>query len=212
MMSPLHGATDRGGLVPPRFTLLLSSMLLALYVTAGAAPALWVYDRAAIATGEWWRLLSAHLVHSDGEHLLWNLAALLIIGFLLERRHPLLFLAGLLAGIAAVNVWLWFGLPGLQRYCGLSGVLNTWLVLLLFALWREARQPMIVLFAVVSAVKLVVELWSEQALFSATAWPSVPSAHLAGVGAGLAVLLYSRWLRQVAVTAAGRGETTMLGS
>jgi len=211
-MSPLHGATDRGGLVPPRFTLGLAGVMLLLYWFAGPAPASWVYERSAIAAGEWWRLLSAHLVHSDGEHLLWNLAALLIIGFLLERRSPALLLSGLLTGMAAVDGWLWFGLPELQRYCGLSGVLNTWLALLLYILWRETRQPMVVLVAGACVAKLLVELSTAEALFTATAWISVPSAHLAGVLAAIPSLVSAQ--RTVRLNPAGKvhAKTTMLGS
>jgi membrane associated rhomboid family serine protease len=38
-----------------------------------------MWDRAAIDAGQWWRLLTAHLVHLDVRHLLLNIFGLLLI-------------------------------------------------------------------------------------------------------------------------------------
>ena len=46
---------------------------------------------------EWWRLVAAMFVHSGRLHLLVNMAALLQIGFLLERLH---------GGFAVATVYL----------------------------------------------------------------------------------------------------------
>jgi len=67
-------------------------------------------------------------------------------------------------------------------------VLNTLMVLLVAQLWRETRQPWVVILALVLLIKPIAELHSGQALLTHTAWPSVPSAHLAGLVAGLCVL------------------------
>ncbi len=192
MIGRAKGRADPGGLALPGLTLALALLALALYLGGGAAPPSWVFDRAAIAQGEGWRLITGHLVHSDPEHLFWNLAALLLIGWQLERRDPALFAWGLVAGTTAVDAWLWLGLPGLQRYCGLSGVLNSLMLILLVSLRRETRGPWVMLIAILSAGKLVAELASGQAMLTHTAWPSVPSAHLAGLCGGMAVLIWRR--------------------
>ncbi|MGD2082354.1 MAG: rhombosortase [Chromatiales bacterium] len=180
------------GLAPPRLTLAVALLAAALYVLAGPAPPTWVLERTAVAEGEWWRLLSGHLAHSDPEHLLWNLGALLGIGWMLEPRRPAAFAWGLVAGAAAVDTWLLAGLPGLERYCGLSGVLNTLLLILLVRLWRETRHPLVPTIGAAALVKLTVELQSGQAVLTHTAWPSVPSAHLAGLLGGVVALLLAR--------------------
>lgn len=193
-MIPASTSLNRGGHRPPRFTLFLASLALALYFIAGEAPASLVYDRMAIAGGEWWRLFTGHFVHSDGGHLLWNVTALVILGGMLEREQPVLLWTGLLAGMVAVDGGLWFGLPHLDRYCGLSGALNALLLLLLAQLWRTTGHPVVIAVAAASAIKLIVELWSNQALLTHTAWPSVPMAHLAGLCGGLCALLLLRFL------------------
>jgi len=70
----------RGGPTPPWRTLFLTGLALALYLLAGPAPEAWVYDRMAIADGELWRLMTGHLVHADGSHALWDIAALALLG------------------------------------------------------------------------------------------------------------------------------------
>jgi len=178
----------------PRFTFLLVILVLGLYGIAGDAPGSLVFDGAAVSHGEWWRLLTGHLVHSDPGHLLWNVAALVILGGMLERERPALLWVGLLAGMVAVDGGLWFGLPHLDRYCGLSGALNALLLLLLAHLWRTTGHPVVIAVAAASSIKLIVELWSNQALLTHTAWPSVPMAHLAGLCGGLSALLLWRFL------------------
>ena len=79
-MTPAAESTrDQGGLRQPWsnlpwFTLLLAGAAVLIYLVAGPAPAGLLFDRAALANGEVWRLLTGHLVHSDPAHLAWNLA------------------------------------------------------------------------------------------------------------------------------------------
>ncbi|MEE9338293.1 MAG: rhomboid family intramembrane serine protease, partial [Methylococcaceae bacterium] len=68
----------------PIKTLIMVLMMYLLWVFFGPAPEQLIYDRALISQGEIWRLLTAHLVHLDSEHLILNLAALLVLGSLLE--------------------------------------------------------------------------------------------------------------------------------
>jgi rhomboid family GlyGly-CTERM serine protease len=159
-----------------------------LWLVLGPAPPDLVYDRAAIAQGEGWRLVTGHLVHSDAEHALWDIAALALIGWILERRGRLRLALAAATGMAAVSLYLWIGLPGLVRYCGLSGLLNTLFVVALKDLWDRQPHPLIPLLALGLAGKLACELLAGQSLFIQTAWPSLPEAHLAGCLGGIAVL------------------------
>ena len=185
---------NHGGLRPPWFTFLLAVLAIGFYGLAGPAAPAWVFDRSAIADGEWWRLFSGHLVHSDGQHLIWDVSALVVIGWILERYQPVIFTWGLLAGMLAVNAWLWFGMPELERYCGLSGTLHAVLLLLLATLWRTTRQPMVLAMGFLILGKVGLEWWTNQALLTQTAWPSVPIVHFAGLCGGLAVLLLDKRL------------------
>jgi len=148
----------------------------------------------AIGQGEWWRLLSAHWVHSDGAHAAWDIAALLLLGLLFEPRLQWRLPLVLLAGTVAVDTWLWWGVPGLSHYCGLSGILNSLLIFGLMQWWRDERHPLLLLVGGASALKIVLEVGSGQALLTSTAWPSVPTTHAAGFLCG--VVLASVTLRQ----------------
>lgn len=172
----------------PWLTLTLAGLTVALFAALGPAPVDWVFDRAAIADGEWWRLLSGHWVHSDGAHLGWNLAALILLGALIETDRRRLLLAGLFGGSLAVDIAVWTLLPDMSHYCGLSGVLNTLLLLALGTLHGRSSSALLISVAAFSLLKIVVELFAGHALLTDTAWTSVPLAHLAGWTLGVMIV------------------------
>ena len=174
----------------PWLTLGLAGLVVALFAIAGPAPSAWVFDRDAILAGEWWRLITGHWVHSDPNHLAWNLTAFGLLAGTVETLGRRYLFGGLVAGMAGVDLLLWLGLPGLSHYCGLSGVLNTLLLLALLGHYRlDPRSRVIVLMVGVASLgKILFELLTRQAIFSSTAWASVPEAHLAGWLVGLALL------------------------
>ncbi|QDU59254.1 Rhomboid family protein [Planctomycetes bacterium Pan216] len=86
------------------------------------APALLEYERAAVVSGQWWRLATGHLLHWSFGHLLLDLSAVVIIGGVLERmvreRYPTLLLG--IAGTIGVSLCVFQ--PDVLVYRGLSGV------------------------------------------------------------------------------------------
>lgn len=172
----------------PWLTALAVALAILLWLGWGPAPNGLVYDRSAIAAGEWWRLLSGHLVHSDGAHALWDISALAIIGSMMESQGRCRMLAAAVAGVLAVDLCLWFGLPELSRYCGLSGILNTLFVVAMVDLWQGRRQLLFLLALLGLGIKLWLECSAGQSLVVSTAWPALPESHLAGV-AGAVLLL-----------------------
>jgi rhomboid family GlyGly-CTERM serine protease len=175
-----HGGRSR---LPWR-SLLLAALAIGAWTVYGPAPEAWVYDRLTVGRGEWWRLLTAHWVHSDGSHLLWDVSALLLFGMLFEARLGWQLPLALLAGTIGVDTWLWWGASDLRYYCGLSGVLNAVLVLGLLELWREQRHPLLPMTLAGAALKILLEMQLGEALLTRTAWPSVPAAHAAGYVSG----------------------------
>ncbi len=185
-MNGWSSMVSRGGGKPPRLTLVSVFIAALAFLVNGPASELLVFDREQIALGQWWRLLSGHWVHSDLQHLLWNLAGLSVLGLLFE---PLLgarrMFQVLVTGMLVVDLCLWFLLPELLFYCGLSGILNTLLFAGLWLAWRDRRHPVYLLVGSGALVKVVIETFMQTAVFTDTLWPSVPLAHLSGLVAAL---------------------------
>lgn len=115
------------------------------------------YDRHAIVDGEYYRLLTGHLVHLGWPHLLLNLAGLALIWLLVGDRYNRLQWLAVLAGTAVlIDAAFWYFLPELRWYVGLSGVLHGLLVAGAIVLLSVRRVEGIILLSAVSA-KLVYE-------------------------------------------------------
>lgn len=159
------------------------------------------YERAAIESGESWRLLSAHVVHLGWPHLLMNLAGLalvwLLVGAAFGRRQWCVVLALTVTGI---DIAFWWLSPELGWYVGLSGLLHGLLVAGAIALvvqGSDRRVESLVLLALVAA-KLAWEQVAGPVPGSAgvAGGAVVVDSHLygavAGLVAGLAIALHGR--------------------
>jgi len=175
--------TIHGNKSLPWITLGLFIFAALLYLTVGAAPSSLVYltDQPLV---EWYRIFTGHWVHSDIEHASLNLIALLILGVVFEPVLKKRVLSVLLFSSLAVSIWTGFLAPDLKAYCGLSGILNSLLVYGCLTLWKQYQQKIYLLFILLAATKTIVEITSQQAMFSHTSWPAIPQAHLIGMLAG----------------------------
>lgn len=87
------------------------------------------YDRAAILSGEWWRLFSGHFLHLGWMHLFLNLAGLGMILVLFWRYWTTKnFIQVFLFSLIAVCIGLWWLATDVRWYVGLSGVLHGLLI------------------------------------------------------------------------------------
>jgi rhomboid family GlyGly-CTERM serine protease len=103
--------------------ILLIVLLLALF--SDITFPLLSQERASIAHGEWWRLLTSHLVHFGWAHTLMNMAAFAIFAFAFAQEFsPLRFVALVLFCCAAVGAGIYFLNPEYEVYAGLSGVIH----------------------------------------------------------------------------------------
>ncbi|MDO6507060.1 rhombosortase [Colwellia sp. 4_MG-2023] len=84
-----------------------------------------VYHRNLIAQGEIWRLFTGHLLHTNGYHLLLNLAALVMLWALHGRFYTIKNYCALFTFCAFItSMGIYYGSPSLIQYVGLSGVLH----------------------------------------------------------------------------------------
>ncbi len=179
---------NHGSLRLPWFTLSVTALLLLLFGIAGPAPEALIYDRMEIMSGEFWRLFTGHFVHTDNTHLAWNVLAFLILGAVLEWEFRLpahIHLTVLGLGALTVDAWLWWGMPEITRYCGISAILNTQLGVAAIMLWAATKSPLAILVGLGALLKIAAEITLQTSLFTNTLWPSVPEAHLAGLVFGL---------------------------
>lgn len=208
------------GLLTPRwtrdeiaFSAGLVALVLLLAVFGDGARELLRYDRGAIASGEWWRVLSGNFVHLGIGHLaLDTLGLALLLLFFRDVFAPGDWALALLCGSLAVGLGLWFRDPLVLRYVGISGVLHT----LLFAglLLSFRHTPLLNGFVFAA---MAFRIWTEQQpdynvnyLYRQIGGAVLVDAHLYGALASLpvTVLLWRRsQVRQVRFRAADAART-----
>lgn len=176
-----------------RARLLLPALLvlLAVLVALGGDEArlAWRWDRAALADGAWWRLLSGQFAHLGLTHLVLNLSGLVLVFALVGEG-----LAGRKGWLAAtgsllsVGLGLWWCQPELAWYVGLSGLLHGLLVAGVLAS-RHFGPVETAVWLVLIAAKLAWESWAGALPGTAAlaGGPVITAAHLYGALGGALV-------------------------
>jgi rhomboid family GlyGly-CTERM serine protease len=144
-------------------------------------------DRAAVARGEVWRLLTGHWTHWTVDHLVWDSLGFVVLAVLCETRVSRgRLLLGVAGSALAVSAGVWF-LPEIEhiaRYRGLSGIDSALFVLLAVSLMRE--RPLAGLALAAFLGKSAWEVATGSTLFVQTgSFVPVPLAHLVGGAWGL---------------------------
>ncbi|TNF99301.1 MAG: rhombosortase [Gammaproteobacteria bacterium] len=182
----------RGSISLPRMTLLFSVLALVLaWLTGFASPAL-VLDLQSQQGLSWWRWFTAHWVHSDVEHLVWNVLALFILGILFENRLKGFYFTVIILSSLMIDVWFVLINPYYSAYCGLSGVLNAIMASGLVVYWKKSRDMVVPLILLAVVIKISVEWLIGGALFTQTTWAAVPQAHLIGLTVGVFVGMFAK--------------------
>ncbi len=84
-----------------------------------------VYDAELIGQGQYWRLLSGHLLHTNTFHLVLNSVAIILLWLLHGQYYTVKSYSVVLLFCALfTSLALYYLDPNLQRYVGLSGVLH----------------------------------------------------------------------------------------
>jgi rhomboid family GlyGly-CTERM serine protease len=169
--------------------------LLLLPVLAGdAGREAMRYDRTALAGGQWWRLLTAHIVHLDFDHAALNSLGLVLMWALFARDYrPPQWLAIVLGSIAAIDAGLWIRDSTVGWYVGSSGALHGIMAAGTLAHLRRRDLDGWILAAFI-VVKLAYEQSAGALPFTDSHAGVVVDAHLFGTlgGAGIAAFLRPR--------------------
>lgn len=178
---------------------LLVATVVLLSLGKDTARMLLRYDRVAILdAGEYWRLVTGHLVHDSVRHLALNLAGLAGVVALFPRHYaPGNWLWIALASVVAIDVGFVWNEPQLEWYVGLSGLLHGVLAAGAIAWWRFESKALALTLTVVLIVKLTWEQ-VQGALPLSGDMSVIVAAHLYGaIGGALAAgaiwFVQQRW-------------------
>jgi rhomboid family GlyGly-CTERM serine protease len=164
--------------------LVVLALIVALSATGEWGRTRLAYDRDALTHYQWWRLISAHLVHLSWRHALLNGAGLGVLWALFAREFTpwrWLWIVGL-SGLA-IDLGLWFLHPSVDWYVGGSGVLHgAWAAGACAAYRRGEGMGAVTMLLLV--IKLIYEQQSGSSVFEGDL-PLVPAAHLLGALGGL---------------------------
>jgi len=173
--------------------------------------ALLAYDRNAILSGEWWRMITGHWVHFSPQHFLYDTAAFGIAGTMIEQRGYRNF--GWLCVVATfvISASMLVFEPGLALCGGLSGLAIAAVVFLAMhgleesGAWRWICGAALVL----CAAKLLVELTTHRFILlqaPGNLMP-VPANHIAGALTALVVYAWPRVRDRFSVLCSSPGNS-----
>jgi rhomboid family GlyGly-CTERM serine protease len=174
--------------------LIACAVLLLPELGGDVGRALLRYDRAGLAAGQWWRLLTGHLVHLDLEHAALNSLGLILMWALFARDYkPGQWLLIALATLAAIDAGLWLRDSTIAWYVGSSGALHGVMAAGTLAHLRRRDMDGWILAAFI-VVKLSFEQSSGALPFADSGASVVVDAHLYGAlgGAAMATFLKPR--------------------
>ena len=149
-----------------------------------------LYDRSAIAQYEWWRLIANHWVHLSTDHLFWSAATFLVLGSMCEIMNPKRTYVVMGISVISIPIAIWWGMPDLMIYGGLSGLDCAFYALLMtLFIKREIRSRNWIWAAVFLilltglAAKVIYESVTGMTIFvtnTHTGMIPVPLSHLVG--------------------------------
>ncbi|HEY6924910.1 MAG TPA: rhombosortase [Steroidobacteraceae bacterium] len=169
--------------------LLACAVLLLPELWGDAGRSLLRYDRAGLAAGQWWRLLTAHVVHLDLEHAALNSLGLVLMWALFARDYkPGQWALILLSAVTAIDAGLWLRDSTVMWYVGSSGVLHGVMGAGTLAHLRRRDLDGWLLAAFI-LVKVGYEQQAGALPFADSGAGVIVNAHLYGVFGGLALAI-----------------------
>jgi rhomboid family GlyGly-CTERM serine protease len=194
-MSIIHQAVRHA----PRASLLLTFAAGVIHLFYSLRIQL-LYERSALVHHELWRLLTCHWVHLSGGHLFWSAMTFLGLGSLGELMDKKKYYATVAVSAVLIPAAIWWEMPDLKIYGGLSGIdcaLYALLMVLLIKREIRSRSRFWVAFFSLLLVGLIAKI-AYETVTGLTIFVSnthsgmvpVPLAHLVGgvVGTGIGLL------------------------
>jgi rhomboid family GlyGly-CTERM serine protease len=145
---------DKSSLAAWRFPAGLAAIIVLTQAAGPMVHGALAYDRAAIASGEVWRMFTANFVHLSWYHCFLNVLALVAYALLCPGRVTALAWTARVAALSlGVSMGLYAFAPRVDTYVGLSGALHGLFVLGLWPL--AARRDLIAIGCLVFLVSKI---------------------------------------------------------
>jgi len=106
----------------PLFVILLSSIA---YFFDDTLSSTFIYQRDLVENGEFWRIFTGHIFHTNGYHFLLNISAVSLLWALHGQFYnPRIYLLLLISSAVTSSIGVHFFSQDIHQYVGLSGVLH----------------------------------------------------------------------------------------
>lgn len=177
--------------------LAICALLIALESLGDEGRLLLRYERALVAQGQWWRLLTGHIVHLGWTHLALNLMGLALMWALFFPDYSVRGWAViLLCSLVTIDAAFFFIERDVRWYVGLSGLLHGVMAAGTIAYVRR-REPGAWVLVPFLIGKLIYEQFVGTMPYSldSAGGPVVVDAHLYGVLGAVIGVLALRWRR-----------------
>ena len=155
-----------------------------------------VYDRQAILSGEFWRLLTAPLVHFSASHIFWDVVVFGVAGFAINASGFRSF--WLVCSFATIIPSLIFllSIPEIERYGGLSGLSTGAVAYFCLCSAHKSRKNRIIWLVILAVMgtKILIETTMGAPIFVQSEripFRVLPLAHIVGFLGALATIIWS---------------------
>ncbi len=178
--------------------LAICAALAAIESLGDAGRLLLRYERELVAQGEWWRLLTGHIVHLGWTHFALNVMGLALMWALFFPDYSLRSWALILScSLIAIDAAFFFIERDVRWYVGLSGVLHGVMAAGTLAYVRR-REPGAWILLPFLVGKLLYEQFVGTMPYSldSSGGPVVVDAHLYGVLGAVVAVVALRWRAQ----------------
>ena len=170
-----RGVTFRSRTACPGRLCALALLAIAFFLNPNLA-SLSEFNRAKVADGQAWRIVSCHWTHYSASHLFWDLLMFVALGAIGESRNRSSMLTVTAVTAILIPAAIWYVLPDLVAYRGLSGIDSALFMLAAAGMSRGECCPRprmtfaVNLVVVLFLAKIAVEC-ARVRRCSLTAWP-----------------------------------------
>jgi rhomboid family GlyGly-CTERM serine protease len=180
----------------PYVSLILTATALLIHYFHSLRPLL-LYTRTALAHGDFWRLISCHWVHLNTDHLWWSALTFFVLGSFCEIMNRVKYLTTVGISTIFIPTAIWFVMPHLNVYGGLSGLdcalYSLLIVLFIRREWSAQKWSWIIIYTIMLVLlpaKIIYEMTSGLTIFVSNLHADmvpVPLSHLVGGVVGLSI-------------------------